>query len=57
MVSPDQRQAGAWITAMLRAFLNKTVVDGALLAFDCCQVNVKGGGMPRAIDAVARRDV
>lgn len=55
MVAPDQRQGGAWITALIGAFTRKTAADGALMAFDCCQVNVEGGGMPRGIDIVARR--
>ena len=55
MVAPDQRQAGAWIVAMLRAFTRKTAADGALMAFDFCQANVEGGGLRRATDVVARR--
>lgn len=55
MVAPDQKQTGTWIMALIRALTRRTAVDGALMAFDFCQANVEGGGLPRAIDVVARR--
>ncbi len=55
MVAPDQRHAGAWVTALIRELTRKTLADGALTAFDFCGANVEGGGVPRAIDAVVKR--
>jgi hypothetical protein len=54
LVRPEER-GGPWVEAILEASTRRTLIDGAMVAMDCCRFNADVVGVPHVVASVADR--
>ncbi len=54
LVRPEER-GGPWVEAILEASTRRTLIDGAMVAMDCCRFNAEVVGVPQVVASVADR--